>query len=179
MSNAQQKRLESLHPTLQKIVEASLAIHAAAGFDWDMIIVSGHRTRAEQDDCVRRKVSSCVWPSSPHNMFPSLAVDLQSARGGALVGGDEAVKHGIEIAKIMCKVAMDMGIALKWGGLWTAVVPSDAFEQIVKNNQLRAKKIKTNKGQTTWVDVPHYELKNEWDAVKRDPKKLIEMAVKK
>lgn len=178
MNNSQQKRFDTLHPSLKKIVEAATAAHKALGLDWDILIVSAHRTRAEQDDCVKRKVSSCVWPSSPHNMLPSLAVDLQSVRNGALVGGDEAVKHGIEIAKLMCKAAVDMGIALKWGGLWSATVPDDAFDRIVKNNQLRRKGVRTSNGQTTWVDVPHFELKNEWDAIKRDPKKLLAGASK-
>lgn len=174
MSPSQRARFDSLHPKLQAILTKVMEEHDKLKLDWDILIVSGRRTKEQQDDCVRRKVSSVVWPSSAHNQNPSLACDLQGVRDGKLIDGDEAVKCCIEIAKLMCKTASDMGTPVKWGGLWECAVPDDAMQQIVKRNALRAKGVKkTTDGQTTWTDSPHYELQKEWDAIKRDPKKLL------
>jgi hypothetical protein len=180
MNSSQQSRFESLHPKLQAVLSKTIEEHKKLGLDWDILIVSGHRSKEQQDDCVKRKVSSVIWPSSAHNQNPSLACDLQGVRDGKLIDGDEAVKCCIEIAKLMCKIASDMGTPVKWGGLWECRVPEDAMEQIVKRNALRARKVKkTKEGQTTWVDSPHYELDNEWSAIKRDQKKLLTGASKK
>jgi hypothetical protein len=139
----EQERFESLHPDLQKCVAKLKEEHAKLGKDWEILVVSGHRTQAEQDDCVRRKVSRCVWPSSPHNSHPSLGVDLQATRGGKLIGSPEAEKLCAEIAEALVKIASDLGISIRWGG---------TFKK---------------------KDLPHYELAKEWDAIKRDPKALM------
>ena len=139
----EQERIASLHPSLQKCVLKLKEEHAKLGKDWDILVVSGHRTQAEQDDCVRRKVSRCVFPSSPHNQLKSLGVDLQGIRDGKLIPSPEAEKICKEIAEMFVKLASDMGIAVRWGG---------TFKK---------------------PDLPHHELAKEWDAIRRDPKKLL------
>jgi hypothetical protein len=174
MNNTQQARFNSLHPKLQSILSKVIEEHSKLGLDWDILIVSGHRSKEQQDDCVKRKVSSVIWPASAHNQKPSLACDLQGVREGKLIDGDEAIKCCLEIAVLMCKIASDMGTPVKWGGLWVCSIPEDAMDQIIKRNSLRANKIKkTNDGQPTWVDAPHFELDKEWSAIKRDQKKLL------
>jgi len=141
-------RILSLHPDLRLCVEKLKEEHAKLDKDWDILVVSGHRTREEQDDCVRRKVSKCMWPNSAHNQVQSLGVDLQGVRDGKLIGSPEAEKICKEIATRLLKIAVDLGISLRWGG---------DFKR---------------------VDLPHFELAKEWDAIKRDQKKLIKGATR-
>lgn len=62
-------RLATCHPDLAALVR-EVAEHRS------LIVLCGHRGRAEQDACFARGTSKLRWPRSKHNAFPSLAVDL-------------------------------------------------------------------------------------------------------
>jgi peptidoglycan LD-endopeptidase CwlK len=147
MTPSQQNRYNSLHTKLQTIYLELQRRIIKLGVDWEPLIVSGHRDRAAQDDCVRRKTSKVIWPNSPHNASPSLAMDIQGMRNGALVQGKEAEDICKQIAEIVLKIATDKGISITWGGNF-------------KN----------------FKDLPHWELTNEWAALKRNDKKKLKGA---
>jgi peptidoglycan L-alanyl-D-glutamate endopeptidase CwlK len=111
---AEMARYASLHEDLKAVVSRAVATLEQAFHDWEPFIVSGHRTQEQQDDCVRRKTSRCMFPNSPHNQHPSLGVDIMAVDDdGKLLGDVDKCKL---IAEAMKKAATDLGIAIRWGG---------------------------------------------------------------
>lgn len=108
MSQAEKVRFLTLHPTLQFLVEKVKDAFDVPGAPWIPFIVSAHRTQAAQDDCVRRKVSKCVWPRSSHNQYPSLAVDLMA------LGNDGELIDDVGLCTI---IANEMELQAKLAGL--------------------------------------------------------------
>jgi len=82
----------------------------------DISLISGHRGKEEQNTLFYQRKSKLLWPTSKHNIYPSIAIDLQpypypdteNKLWGALsyIAGRA---HGI---------AEDMGIRVRWGGDW-------------------------------------------------------------
>jgi hypothetical protein len=74
-------------------------------------------------------------------------MDIQGLRKGALIQGKEAEDICKQIAEIVMKIATDKGIAIEWGGNFRS-----------------------------FRDLPHYQLANDWAALKRNDKKKIQGA---
>ena len=141
MNKSQQTRFNSLHTKLKEIYLELQRRVIKLNVDWEPLLVSGYRSKEAQDDCIRRKTSKVMWPNSPHNANPSLAMDIQGLRNGALIQGKEAEDICKQIAEIVMKIATDKGIAITWGG---------SFKTPEKG---------------------HFELTKEWAALKRNNKK--------
>lgn len=148
MRDVEKKRLSTIHEKLQAVLLKAIEEHEKLGKDWDIFIVCGYRSEEEQIKALRAKATKAVWPKSPHNQLKSLAVDLMGLRDGKLIQGKEAETCCKEIAVLMKKAATDLGIAIEWGGDWK------------------------------FLDMPHYQLKNEWDAIKRDLKAMTKGATR-
>ena len=82
------KRLETCHTHLQLIANEAIKYT-------DFSIVTGERTKEEQDDLFYRGFSKVKYPNSKHNTSPSLAVDIAPyyAEYGVLFGGPEQIKR--------------------------------------------------------------------------------------
>jgi len=65
----------------------------------DFTIVTGHRTKEEQNSLYERGFSKLQWPNGKHNSTPSQAVDVAPyvRPFGALFGGPEQVKRIMEM----------------------------------------------------------------------------------
>lgn len=103
-------RLATAHPSLVALVEEVSKSH-------DIIVVSGHRTREEQEDCVRRKTSRLHFPNSPHNRVPSMGVDLAPAVGKQIDWND--IESFKTLGAIVLKTAEKLGLHITWGGNFT------------------------------------------------------------
>lgn len=120
LSEISEKRLLSVHDDLELVVRA-------AAERMDIIVVSGHRTRDEQEDCVRRKASKLRWPWSPHNQIPSLGVDLAPLSKSGSIDWNNREKFR-EMAMIVLEEAAKLGIAVTWGGTFKSFVDFPHFE---------------------------------------------------
>jgi hypothetical protein len=74
------ERLATCHDDLQALIldvaqcvdEGDLFVAGVR----DIIVLCGHRGKAEQEDAFKRGASKLTWPHSRHNKTPSLAVDI-------------------------------------------------------------------------------------------------------
>lgn len=97
-------------------------------------VICGHRSEVEQNAAKAAGTSTQAWPTSKHNAYPALAVDViplpldwqDHAAFARLYGHFE-------------RVAKEKGIAIRWGGDW--------------NGNYRTKDEKL-------VDLGHIELTN-------------------
>lgn len=104
---------------------------------FDVTILYGHRTKAEQDDAVARGVSQKPWPTSPHNDLPSRAVDAAPYYGGIDWRTDaellkaakegrwedfrvitENIKRWYHFGGFVRGYGAAVGAKVRWGGDW-------------------------------------------------------------
>lgn len=171
----EKERIDWLHGDLRRLLTALCANDYVSVRPF---LVSSHRTRQEQDDALKRGTTRIQYPMSAHNQLPSLAMDIQALdlATGKLVQGDEAVRWCVAFAHDTFKAATDLGIKVRWGGLWSTSWPhgmgyQDCFDELARRNRLKAKGIsRDTDGNSTWVDAPHFELLL-WDNV--DKKALL------
>lgn len=100
----------------------------------DIVIVCGHRGKAEQDEAVRNGASKVNFPNSKHNLLPSKAVDIAFWDGAKLVWD---AKQASYCAGYVQAIADEMGIAIRLGADWD------------KDRNITDEK---------FVDLPHVEL---------------------
>jgi peptidoglycan L-alanyl-D-glutamate endopeptidase CwlK len=67
-SQKSQDKLKECHQDLQTIFNYVIQ-------HWDNTIITGHRSKEEQDDVFQKGYSKVKWPNSKHNSKPSMAVD--------------------------------------------------------------------------------------------------------
>jgi hypothetical protein len=127
------ERLATVDARLRAVVEAVAA-------QMPIMVVCGHRSRAEQDDVVRRGLSKTPWPRSRHNSMPSLAVDLAPLKGGRIDWADTAAF--VAVARAVLAAAAAQGVAIRWGGDWD------------RDGKTRADGDRDER----FVDLPHFEL---------------------
>lgn len=134
LNETSKRRLSTVDPRLVAVVED------VAG-RMPIMVICGHRTQAEQDDVVRRKMSKTPWPRSKHNSMPSLAVDLAPLKGKAIDWNDTPAF--VAMAKLMRQAASARGVTVRWGGDWDG------------DGQTRADGDRDER----FVDLPHFEIK--------------------
>lgn len=61
-------RLATCHPEMQRLFNSLIE-------DYDITIICGHRTEAEQNAAVAKGASKTKYPNSKHNEYPSRGVD--------------------------------------------------------------------------------------------------------
>ncbi len=81
--------------------------------DFPVLVLAGHRGKAEQDVAFSTGHSKLAWPKSKHNAAPSLAVDLAPYPYNAT---DRA--RLTYFAGYLLGIASCLKIPVRWGGDW-------------------------------------------------------------
>ena len=121
------ERLETCHPDLQRLFKEVVK-------HYDCAVLCGQRTEEEQNDAFLSGKSQTPWPSSKHNSYPSLAVDVVPYP----VDWNDLSRF-YHFAGFVNATAIALGIAVRWGGDW--------------NGDMRFREEK-------FKDLPHWELIN-------------------
>lgn len=79
----------------------------------DCTVITGHRTRPEQEEAFRTGKSKLNWPNSLHNSNPSRAIDIAPS---PIDWND--LKRFYYFAGIVKGVAALQGIEIRFGGDW-------------------------------------------------------------
>jgi peptidoglycan L-alanyl-D-glutamate endopeptidase CwlK len=101
------KKLENVHPDLQRLVQAV----ADKGFP--ILVVEGFRDEASQMKAFSSGHSKKKWPDSKHNSSPSLAVDLSPVPYDS-----SADKQLYFFCGFVLGIAREMNLPVRWGGDW-------------------------------------------------------------
>lgn len=99
----------TLDPRLKQIMDDMLQYV-------DLSLISGYRTKAEQEELFRDGKSKLQWPQSKHNQHPSLAVDFQPHPypvNEKELWGALGFMAGMSII-----LAEKYGVKIRWGGDW-------------------------------------------------------------
>lgn len=125
-------RLSTCHSDLQRLFN-----EVVKGFDCS--VICGARGREDQEEAYRTGKSKARFGASPHNFFPSLAVDVVPY---PIDWSD--VKRMQFFSGYVLGVASALGIGVEWGGDWDS--DTDLNDQVFN-------------------DYPHFQLKN-WKQIK-------------
>lgn len=98
--------LATCHPDLQRLAHAAIE-------KMDFAVICGHRNKADQENAVAQGRSKCHWPTSKHNSYPSLAMDL--APWPIDWDNTKAFKA---LASVVKETAKELGISIEWAGDW-------------------------------------------------------------
>ncbi len=145
--------LKGVHPDL-----AAVTVRAIEITKQDFGVHDGLRTKAEQREYVRRGVSKTM--NSRHLKQPDgfgHAVDLVPYVNGKLRWEWEPI---YEIASAVHTAANELGVKLRWGGVWDRVFNDlregpDGLKRAVSGYVARRRA----KRRSAFIDGPHYELK--------------------
>lgn len=108
--------LSTAHPALQKIFHEVIKHR-------DCTVLCGHRGKNEQDAAFLSGNSQAQWGESPHNKYPSMAVDVMPYP----INWDD-LKGIHEFAGFVQGVASQMGINMKWGGRFKSFFDGPHYE---------------------------------------------------
>ncbi len=133
LSETSLRRLATVAQPLRDLVRDVAA-------EMPLVVVCGHRTRAEQDEACRLGRSKTPWPTSRHNTLPSVAVDLAPLKNGAIDWSDTALFGAM--ARLILATAKARGVDLRWGGDW------DGDGRTRSDGDMDEK----------FVDLPHFEM---------------------
>lgn len=114
-SATSRRRLETCHPDLIRLFE-SLAE------DYNITIICGHRSKAEQDEAVRKGASKTPFPRSKHNSYPSKGIDAMLYNKG-LDWNDNGQNY--MFVGIVRERARAMGIKIRCGADWDGDFDTD------------------------------------------------------
>ena len=105
-SKKSRARLESCHPEIQRLFNSLIE-------DYDVSIICGHRTEAEQNKAVADGASKTKFPNSKHNSYPSLGIDA------ALwpINWNDVGRHYMFVG-IVRERARVLGIPIRCGADW-------------------------------------------------------------
>lgn len=82
----------------------------------DITLVSGHRSKEEQERLFREGYSQLQFPQSKHNSYPSLAVDVQP---WPYPEKEEELWAALGlIAGMAIIIGEHYGVEIRWGGDW-------------------------------------------------------------
>ena len=123
-SRSSSQNLVTCVPPIQRVMNAVIV-------NYDIIIICGFRNEMDQEKAFRDGYSNARWGQSPHNVFPSEAVDIAPYPWDKYKND---TKKFYEMAAYVLEVASVMGVKLKWAGNW----------KIRRVSKL--------------VDLPHFEL---------------------
>jgi len=87
---------------------------------YDCTIITGHRTKEEQNAKFDQNLSEVSWPNSKHNSIPSMAVDVAPWPIPTDWGATEWKERTkfYELKAIIFYEAAKKGITIRWGGDW-------------------------------------------------------------
>ena len=105
-SKTSRKRLDSCHPELQRLFNSLIE-------DYDVSIICGHRSKAEQDKAVADGASKTRYPNSKHNSMPSLGIDAALYP----INWNDHGRHYMFVG-IVRERAKHLGIPIRCGADW-------------------------------------------------------------
>jgi len=101
---------------------------------YDCSVIEGHRNEITQNKAYDTGHSQVRWPNSKHNPFPSKAIDIGPYLSGRGVPWPQVPRNWSNKAQVKQylddlnqwyhfagyakRVAMELGIKLRWGGDW-------------------------------------------------------------
>lgn len=96
--------------------------------EFDCTVITGHRSKKDQDAAVAAGNSKTKWPNSKHNSVPAQAVDVIPYP----VDWDDRERMSF-FAGFVKGVALSMGIKIRWGGDWDqdTEVKDNSFDDLV------------------------------------------------
>lgn len=115
-SEESKAKLATCHPYLKKLFEEIIKTY-------DCTIICGERKKEDQDKAVAAGESLTPYPTSKHNSFPSMAVDVAPY---PIDFNDE--KRFYHFAGYIQAVADRMNIQITWGGSWTKIKDLDHWQ---------------------------------------------------
>lgn len=83
----------------------------------DIVVIKGHRNKADQDAAVAAGKSEKPWPTGNHNAMPSKAVDIAPYLPDVKIDWGDLVAFGRMMGFIQC-LAVQRGIKLRFGLDW-------------------------------------------------------------
>ena len=105
-SKTSRKRLDSCHPELQRLFNSLIE-------DYDVSIICGHRSKAEQDKAVADGASKTRYPNSKHNSMPSLGIDAALYP----INWNDHGRHYMFVG-IVRERAKQLGLPIRCGADW-------------------------------------------------------------
>ena len=105
-SQGSKEKILQLHPDLQ-----FLMYHAIAIFDFS--VTTGYRDKTDQNALEREGKSQLKYPSSKHNLRPSMAVDIHPYP----INFEDLDRYYF-LAGLIKGIASKHNIKIRWGGDW-------------------------------------------------------------
>jgi|5B_taG_2_1085324.scaffolds.fasta_scaffold02054_6 hypothetical protein len=99
-------RLATCHPEIQRLFNSLIK-------DYDVSVICGHRTEAEQDAAVNSGNSKTMYPNSKHNSLPSLGIDAALYP----IDWNDVGRHYMFVG-IVRERARQLGIPIRCGADW-------------------------------------------------------------
>ncbi len=99
-------RLATCHPEIQRLFKSLIK-------DYDITIICGHRTEAEQNTAVASGASKTKYPNSKHNSLPSLGIDAALYP----IDWNDVGRHYMFVG-IVRERARELGIPIRCGADW-------------------------------------------------------------
>lgn len=79
----------------------------------DFTVITGYRTKEEQEKAFAEGKSKLNWPDGKHNKMPAMAVDIAPYP----MDWNDTARFYL-LAGIMLGISRELGIKLRWGGDW-------------------------------------------------------------
>lgn len=114
-------RLATCHPEIQRLFNSLIE-------DYDVSIICGHRTEAEQNEAVAKGASKTKFPNSKHNSMPSLGIDAALYP----INWNDTGRHYMFVG-IVRERARLLGIPIRCGADWDSdfATNDQAFNDLV------------------------------------------------
>ena len=95
---------------------------------FDCTVITGHRSKVEQNIAFRAGKSKLRFPQSKHNRMPSLAADVMPYP----IDWNDRERMTLFAGRVL-GIAQMMGVTLRWGGDWDrdTEVKDNRFDDLV------------------------------------------------
>lgn len=119
-SKASLRHLRNCDTEIQRLMFALIEIY-------DVSIICSHRSQEEQDAAFASGNSKASWGRSPHNHFPSKAIDIIPCVSGVKNIWDRKDLFD-EMGSIVKDLAYHLDIPITWGGDFNSFYDGPHFE---------------------------------------------------
>lgn len=115
------RNLNQCHPDLQRVFNEVIK-------HFDCTVITGHRSKVEQNIAFRSGKSKLRFPQSKHNKLPSLAADVVPCP----INWDDRERMTFFAGQVIA-TARALGVTLRWGGDWDrdTEVKDNRFDDLV------------------------------------------------